>query len=84
MTHDEWIFNFDVAPDGYYETSSYKVKGETRTKKVFVPCKVLVSHHHTENVSITWKLEDGRWNGYMKDQEPLAWMHLPQSARGTK
>lgn len=77
----EWNFNMSEAPSGSVKTIQYARNGEMRTREVFEPSRVLVSHHHTKTVSVSWKSESGRWNGYKAGQEPLAWMPLPKSAQ---
>lgn len=72
----DWNFDVDACPDGHFETVTYKVKGDLRTKQKFVPFKVLTASSG-DQVFVSYKLKDGRFNGYTEEVPPVAWQHLP-------
>lgn len=64
----------ETAPSGRY----IKVPiGKENERKIFVGKKVLLWLN--DRIFLTWKLEDGRWNGLSKKDNPTHWMHLPDA-----
>lgn len=79
-----WNFNIDEAPRGNTITEIVVVKGETTTRKRFVPDRVLVASPDCGAVIFSnWiplaeNGKDGnRWNNLGSKQIPLAWQHIP-------
>ena len=70
----DWNFNMSEAPRG--KVLTLKSKDGKRTMSQFIPepCHVLLNG----KVYQTWRLEDGRWNGFTKDQEGDAWVAFPK------
>jgi len=67
----------NTAPPLKYKT----IKSGKGIIKVLVPQKLLVFLNG--EYYYTWQLENGRWNGFTKEQTPTHWLELdPPSEKG--
>ncbi len=71
-----WNFNINEAPEGEeVKKIIQNPKGE-RTHINFMPAKVWTASK-CGKCFISWKLENGRWNGYAEGEYPIAFFILP-------
>lgn len=67
----------DSAPKGHFKKVDVSINGKKGIKEVFIPEKILL--FLDGKIYLTWAIEDGRWNGLSKKDEPTHWMPLPDA-----
>lgn len=75
----QWNFDMDAAPKGKTETIRVPWNKKTVERKVFTPHWVLTATPTCGKVIMShWLPKENRWNGYTKENPPLAWMEKPK------
>jgi len=75
MSKYDWDYDMSEAPNGrvVQETISRGEKIIIQSRFIPEPCHVLLNG----KVYQTWRLQDGRWNGFTKEQVGDAWFPYP-------
>ncbi len=73
-----WNYNIEQAPKGWAATAIISVDGKPRKRDVFNHEKVITASECGKVIVSKWLPDQQRWEGYKKDEQPIAWQDYPR------
>jgi len=72
-----WNFNMDEAPKSFIKTETHIQKGKEVERKTLVQVKLFLAGKDDLVTPSYWMPDQGRWNMFTKDCQPIAFMEWP-------